>query len=75
MLWYKKTAMAVDDKLISLMRPFFLKRNTFVLCLSKQKWYDSKMFAVHLPNFNEENVRENRNFKRKILEHFYQKVW
>lgn len=30
------------------------------------------MFAVHLPNFNEENVRENRNFKRKILE---QKVW
>lgn len=33
------------------------------------------MFAVHLPNFSEENVRENRNFKRKILEHFYQKVW
>lgn len=76
MLWYKKNAMAVDDKLISLMRPFFLKRNTFVLCLSKKKkWYDSKMFAVHLPNFSEENVRENRNFKRKILEHFYQKVW
>lgn len=41
-----------------------------------RKNYDTKLFAVHLPNFNEEkNVRENRNFKKKITEYFYQKVW